>query len=51
MGSRLVPIELLTGRSTMEMILRAATKSAPAQAAIPASCARKTSSWVVVVVF
>lgn len=49
MESQLVPIGLLTGKSTREMILRAATKSAPAQAAMPASCARKTSSWVVVV--
>lgn len=51
-GSGLVPVGLLTGKSTREMILRAATNSAPAQAAGPASCARKTtSSWVVAVVF
>lgn len=50
MGSVLVPIGLLTGKSTREMILRAATKSAPAQAAVSASCARKTSSCVVAVV-
>lgn len=49
-GSGLVPIGLLTGKSTREMILRAATKSAAAQAAVSVCCARKTSSCVLAVV-